>query len=305
MTSRLLDAVPIGVFAIDNNGFILHWNVWMSDNTGISSADAVNKRLHDLFPGFRNPRFDIAVQQVIGNGGPQILSQALHKYLIPIEQKHLNRHGLGLMRQHIHIEPADTNNGVIAVVSIIDVSGSVMRTEALTDVAQRLEFDVNRDPLTGLFNRRFMWEWLDHQFKQAERYEYIIAAIMLDIDMFKEINDKHGHHTGDLVLKELASLLHTCVRESDIVVRYGGEEFLLLLPRCSRDMAREVAERVRRIIAENGISGFKPGMVTCSLGVALYEPEVGLLPDDLLKEADRLLYIAKSSGRNQVTCIEG
>jgi diguanylate cyclase (GGDEF)-like protein len=246
-----------------------------------------------------NRRFDMAVEQALRQGGPQILSQALHRHLIPIELPHLARHGLGLMRQHVHIEAHGEGEAAVAVVSIIDVTGSVLRTEALTDIAQRLEHDVNRDHLTRLFNRRFVWEWLEHQHKQALRYDYPIAALMLDLDHFKEINDRHGHLAGDRVLQEFACLLTEWVRESDIVARFGGEEFLILLPRCDQDLAVDVAGRIVQHTRETALGGLTAAEITCSVGLALLDPAQPIAPADLLREADRRLYLAKANGRDQ------
>ncbi|MBI5330621.1 MAG: diguanylate cyclase [Betaproteobacteria bacterium] len=301
MQNPFYDPLPIGVLALDESMRIRAWNRWLAEHTGIAAESALDHRLEDLFPAFRNPRFQMAVEQALRHGGPQILSQALHRYLIPIELPHLARHGFGLMRQHVHIEACEQAGRRLAVVSVIDVTGSVLRTEALTGVAQRLEHDVNRDPLTGLFNRRFMWEWLDHQLRQAQRHQYSVAAMMLDVDHFKRINDGHGHPVGDRVLQDLARQLLAWVRESDILVRYGGEEFLILLPACDQPLSREVAERIVRQTRQSSLGGLPVGAVTVSIGVALYETEHPLPSADLLNLADRRLYLAKQAGRDRAT----
>ncbi len=300
MRDKPYDPLPIGVFVLDGDMRIRAWNRWLSEHTGIPAAVAISRQLQELFPGFRNPRFQMAVEQVLHNGGPQILSQALHRYLLPIELPHLARHGFGLMRQHVHIEAYERDAERQVLVSIIDVTGSVLRTEALTDVAQRLEHDVNRDPLTGLFNRRFMWEWLDHQQRQAQRHHYPIAAMMLDMDHFKRINDQHGHPVGDRALQDLARQLTTWVRDSDIVVRYGGEEFLILLPCCDQALCREVAGRIVQQTRQSNLAGLGVGAVTCSIGLAMYKPEHPLTSAELLDLADRRLYLAKQTGRDRV-----
>ncbi len=294
------DPLPIGVLVLDDQMHIRDWNRWLAEHTGIPARRAISQRLEDLFPGFHNPRFAMAVEQVLHNGGPQILSQALHRYLIPIDLPHLARHGFGLMRQHVHIEAYELGEERVALVSVIDVTGSVLRTEALNDVAQRLEHDVNRDPLTGLFNRRFMWEWLEHQQRQAQRHHYPIAAMMLDVDHFKHINDSHGHPVGDRVLQDMARQLTAWVRESDIVVRYGGEEFLILMPCCEQALSHEVAERIVRQTRESSLGGLPVGALTCSIGVAQFGADSPLPPSDLLNLADRRLYLAKQTGRDRV-----
>ncbi|MDP2786774.1 MAG: diguanylate cyclase [Pseudomonadota bacterium] len=300
MHAKPYDPLPIGVLALDGQMRIRAWNRWLAEHTGIADSRAISQRLEDLFPGFCNPRFQMAVEQVLRNDGPQILSQALHRYLIPITLPHLARQGFELMQQHVHIEAYEVDDERQALVSVIDVTGSVLRTEALTDVAQRLEHDVNRDPLTGLFNRRFMWEWLDHQQRQAQRHHYPIAAMMLDVDHFKRINDSHGHLIGDRVLQEFSQQLTAWVRESDIVVRYGGDEFLILLPSCDQALSHEVAERIVQQTRQCSLGELPASAVTCSLGVALFEPDHPLSPADLLNLADHRLYLAKQAGRDQI-----
>lgn len=300
MDTALLDALPIGVMVLDGERRILAWNRWLEEHSGIALERARGRTLEDLFPSVVNRRFNMAVEQALRRGGPQILSQALHRHLIPIELPHLARHGLGLMRQHVHIEAHGEGDAAIAVVSIIDVTGSVLRTEALTDIAQRLEHDVNRDHLTRLFNRRFVWEWLEHQHKQALRYDYPITALMLDLDHFKAVNDQHGHLVGDQVLREFACLLTEWVRESDIVARFGGEEFLVMLPRCDHELAADVAGRIVQHTRETSLGGLPPGTITCSAGLALFDPGRPMSPTELMREADRRLYLAKSNGRDQV-----
>lgn len=300
MHAALLDALPIGVFALDSRRRILIWNRWLVEHTGIVAASAYGKTLTELFPGVINSRFDMALEHVLRLDGPQILSQALHRHLIPIELPHRSPQGQGLMRQHVHIDAVSDDGQTVAVVSIMDVTGSVTRIEALTDIAQRLESDVNRDPLTQLFNRRFVWEWLEHQHKQALRYEFPLAAIMLDIDHFKSINDQHGHLVGDKVLQDFAVLTAVCLREADILSRFGGEEFLILLPRCDQELAIKVAERIVHHLRASSLGALPAGSITVSAGVSVMDPIRPCLPEELLQRADRFLYQAKSGGRNHV-----
>lgn len=300
MIAAAFDALPIGVLILDRDRRIRAWNRWLAEQTGIATLDAVGHSLDDLYPDLRNPRFLMAVDQAFRQGGPQILSQALHRHLIPIPMPHLARHGIEHMRQHVHIEAIADDAETVAVVSIIDVTDSVLRTEALTDMARRLEHDVNRDPLTNLFNRRFMWEWLEHQYKQAQRYGYPIAALMVDLDHFKRINDQFGHAVGDSLLQDFAGRLADWVREADIVVRYGGEEFLVLLPRCDQALAQEVGARIVAQTRRIELLGGDRRAITCSIGIAITGPEAWLPPADLLGEADRRLYLAKCEGRDRV-----
>ncbi len=155
------------------------------------------------------------------------------------------------------------------------------------------------DPLTGARNRRAFFDFAIHQDKMFRRYGKIFAVIMIDIDFFKKVNDSFGHQAGDTVLKELVSLIKKSLRDSDIVCRYGGEEFLILLPSSDENNAFEIAERIR-IKAENQlrIKGCNK-KITISAGCAdRAGPEISSI-DSLISMADRALYSAKSTGRNR------
>ena len=162
-----------------------------------------------------------------------------------------------------------------------------------------------RDPLTGLFNRRYLVETLEREFFRARRAAAPVAIIMIDADHFKRFNDTFGHEAGDAVLRELGAFLKSSVRAEDIACRYGGEEFCLVLPQMSRDGARERAEAIRQGVARLDIkSGGKAlGPVTLSLGVASY-PDDADTGEAVLASADAALYQAKQRGRNRV-CVFG
>jgi diguanylate cyclase (GGDEF)-like protein/PAS domain S-box-containing protein len=161
---------------------------------------------------------------------------------------------------------------------------------------QELQVLATRDPLTGCLNRRAFFADFETHWSAADRYAQPLACVMLDIDHFKSINDAHGHATGDRVLQLVAEMLRTMVRKSDLVCRYGGEEFCVLLPHTGLDEAAQAAERFRQGIAARDCSGIA---VTASLGVSA----AGLgarQPRQLLDQADRALYAAKRVGRNRV-----
>jgi diguanylate cyclase (GGDEF)-like protein len=157
------------------------------------------------------------------------------------------------------------------------------------------------DPLTGLFNRRYMEETLDLELARATRGRRAIGVIMLDIDHFKPLNDSSGHDAGDALLRELASLLMARVREGDIACRYGGEEFVLIMPEAPLKLARRRAEDLREAVRQLHVSyrGRIIGPITISAGVAAF-PEHGKTSAALIHAADSALYRAKSEGRDRV-----
>ena len=159
------------------------------------------------------------------------------------------------------------------------------------------------DPLSGLFNRRHFFEIAEKEFSESVRYDRPLSLIILDLDLFKEINDTYGHHAGDQVLIHIGSLLHNAFREPDTLARYGGEEFVVLLPETDCASAKIVAERLRKLV-EEALTQYEGHTIhlTASFGVAEKGDHGEETFDQLVSKADQALYEAKRKGRNQVLC---
>jgi diguanylate cyclase (GGDEF)-like protein len=166
---------------------------------------------------------------------------------------------------------------------------------------ERLHEQAMRDKLTGLYNRHYVQEWFGLELRRAQRHNRPVAALMLDIDHFKRFNDTFGHEAGDMVLGELAGVLGRIARKSDVASRYGGEEFLLLLPECPLDAAIRKAEQLREEVERLQVKyrGSKVGVITISIGIAAF-PDHADDAGALLRCADDALYLAKRGGRNRV-----
>jgi diguanylate cyclase (GGDEF)-like protein len=158
-----------------------------------------------------------------------------------------------------------------------------------------------RDPLTGLYNRRYLDETLEREVRRAGRSDHAVSILMLDIDHFKRFNDTNGHDAGDTVLRETSTLISASIRSEDIACRFGGEEFVVVLPTATVEVAQARAERLRlRLHDLSPLHQGRPlGRVTASIGVAEF-PRHGLTPKDLLTAADAALYQAKNGGRDLV-----
>ncbi len=174
------------------------------------------------------------------------------------------------------------------------------RMEALATQVGELQRLSATDGLTGVHNHRHFQERLREEFRRAQRYDDALSLILLDLDYFKDINDKYGHSAGDGVLREVAGALTRGVRETDLVARYGGEEFALLLPRTHFTGALTVAERVRRELRALRLEVDGALQVTASLGVSSFPHRTVLSPEQLLLTADEALYQAKRDGRDRI-----
>ena len=158
-----------------------------------------------------------------------------------------------------------------------------------------------RDGLTKLFNKRYLMDRLDSELKFAQRHETSLSLLLLDIDHFKKVNDTHGHLAGDAVLVHLAQILLKAVRNEDVVARFGGEEFAIILRAIGIEPAVQMAERLRRLVEAAGVTGATGELkTTISIGVAGFPSTAAQTPEQLVEAADQALYRAKRDGRNRV-----
>jgi diguanylate cyclase (GGDEF)-like protein/PAS domain S-box-containing protein len=184
--------------------------------------------------------------------------------------------------------------------NIRDITERVHAQDAMIKKEGILREQSVRDPLTGLFNRRYLEETLKREIKRASRKDFMIGILMLDIDNFKNFNDTFGHEAGDMVLREFGKLILRNIREEDIACRFGGDEFIVVLPDTSPQVSRERAEKI--ISFSNQIrmrlDGWTLGAINVSVGIAFF-PKHGLEKNDLLRNADKALRRAKNEGRGR------
>jgi len=179
---------------------------------------------------------------------------------------------------------------LVGIVTQSDVLKAFVREMEIAH--EKLKDLAIRDFLTGMYNRRLFMTTLEKEFYRSKRYKTPMTIIMIDIDDFKEINDRHGHQHGDRILQTVGDIIRRQTRDADIAARYGGEEFIVLTNGSDTGHAERLAERLRSSIAESG--------VTVSCGVAHYPNEKSRFPEDLVRLSDEALYAAKRRGKNQV-----
>ncbi|QDV68271.1 Cyclic di-GMP phosphodiesterase response regulator RpfG [Rosistilla carotiformis] len=198
----------------------------------------------------------------------------------------------GLMAAFADVTPLERKRAQLAA-ALEDLHRS---KQEISNQNKELRYLATRDPLTGCLNRRTFFELFDKHWTQAKTTDAPLCAVMVDIDFFKSINDNYGHSAGDEVLRQTGALLNSIARDNDVVCRYGGEEFSLLLPGVTLQEAERIGEQVRRRVSELQFSKFS---ITASIGLSGVECGADD-PQGLLDQADKCLYVAKRNGRNQV-----
>jgi len=192
-------------------------------------------------------------------------------------------------------------SGRVIQCNIRDITERKQAQDALLKSEALLREQSVRDHLTNLYNRRYMEETLERELLRASRKQLSLGIIMVDVDNFKKFNDTFGHAIGDEILRELGSFLLAHIRGEDVACRYGGEEFIIILPGASKEMARKRAELICEYAEQFHLQfeGQTFDAVTLSLGVAAF-PNDGFTSSAILKAADDALYCAKREGRNRV-----
>lgn len=199
-----------------------------------------------------------------------------------------------------HGNVMDLDGTRVLVSMVLDVTDRVRAERRVLALQEQLREQSIRDPLTGLYNRRYLDDFLGRELELARRSGHSVSVIMGDLDRFKDVNDRYGHQVGDETLRAFADILGGHSRSTDVSCRYGGEEFMLVLPGMEPGCASERAEELRRAIAGTPLgAGATRPTLTASFGVASF-PQDGATVAEVVRAADRALYEAKNGGRDRV-----
>lgn len=296
---RIVRSVGVGLVVIDAGLHIRLWNAWMSHQTGIMERDALGRHVTELFPEMEQAALQRKVKQVLALDNQAFFDSRVNGYLLPIPVDSRFDSDFALMRQDCVLVPLKGEGEDLVCISIMDATIAAASELALRRVHERLEEQNRHDALTGLHTRAYVLGVLDGQIGRARAEGRDLSVILVDLDFFKTINDTHGHLAGDEALRDRSRLMQGHLRDDDAIGRYGGEEFLIVLPGTSVRAALIVAERLRAAFASAPVDWEGLALrVTASFGVTTFAGDTD--PEGLIGRADVALYAAKERGRNRV-----
>ncbi len=278
----ITNAAQDAVMMIDSAGRVTYWNPAAIHMFGFAEAEVVGKDLHALIvPERYLERAHAGFARFAATGEGSAIGRTT-------TFRAKNKNGEEF--------PVDVSLSAIKLRGKWNAVGIVRNATERVQTEERLKQMATTDTLTGICNRRHFDEVLASEISRATRFTNPLSLILFDIDHFKRVNDTFGHQTGDRVLTQLAVTVGSTIRTIDLFARWGGEEFVILLPGSDLNAGRLLAEKLRMMLERQPFSDV--GQITCSFGVAEYAPGDDL--DALIKKADRCLYYAKASGRNRV-----
>lgn len=307
LCASIIAHIDNGVVLLDRENNILLWNQFMEKHSGIASTEVLGENLFEAFSYLPRTWLELKLKSVRLLKSYSFISWTQRPYLFHFRPKNqIIGDSLEFMFQDSTFYPiTDPKSGDISVCIVIrDVTEMVKacrQIEEMKDVTQTLTNIANYDSLTAIFNRRYIEKQLKMEFTRARRYHSDFALILFDIDHFKKVNDTYGHLAGDEVLRQVCRTITAHLRDSDLFGRFGGEEFIIILPNATESTAKTVTEKLRQLIEELTIryETFEIN-VTISQGFVQYTDGI---KDHLqmIHEADLAMYHSKKNGRNRTS----
>ncbi len=299
----IVDRANVGIFVINREREIVLWNQFMEINSDRRADTVVGKNLFETFPELPQKWLDRKIENLLILKNFSFTSWEQRPYLFKFAHNRPVTGGVECMRQDCTLMPVKDDNGEVQYVcfTLFDTTDTSIYQSKLEETTAQLRVLSNRDGLTQLFNRRYIEESLLTEFNRARRYGNKLSVILSDIDFFKKVNDVHGHLAGDEVLRVVSQRLTSGLRDSDILGRYGGEEFLVVLPETDMQGAHVLAERLREAVQASPIEAEGESLtINISLGVTELNDKTAAYAQ-LIAEADLGLYKSKENGRNCTT----
>ncbi|MEH6508373.1 diguanylate cyclase [Halopseudomonas aestusnigri] len=299
----IVQSIDVGVVVLDRDYNVEVWNSFMENHSGVSAEQASRHSLFELFPEIDQSWFTHKVETAVMLGTRAFTIWEQRPNLVHFKSYQPITGLADEMYQNVTILPLRSATGKTDHVCLIiyDVTGVAVNKRQLESANTKLQELALRDGLTGLLNRRYWESCLEREFARHQRYDSPVSLVIFDIDHFKRVNDTYGHQTGDEVIRSVAEITSRLARETDFAGRYGGEEFVVLLPGTHLDGAAQFAERLRQAVEQQVLDyQGSPLSYTISLGVATISDDMANY-QILLERADKALYASKEQGRNRVT----
>ncbi|BDX17700.1 diguanylate cyclase [Halopseudomonas aestusnigri] len=299
----IVQSIDVGVVVLDRDYNVEVWNSFMENHSGVSAEQASRHSLFELFPEIDQSWFTHKVETAVMLGTRAFTIWEQRPNLVHFKSYQPITGLADEMYQNVTILPLRSATGKTDHVCLIiyDVTGVAVNKRQLESANTKLQELALRDGLTGLLNRRYWESCLEREFARHQRYDSPVSLVIFDIDHFKRVNDTYGHQTGDEVIRSVAEITSRLARETDFAGRYGGEEFVVLLPGTHLEGAAQFAERLRQAVEQQVLDyQGSPLSYTISLGVATISDDMANY-QILLERADKALYASKEQGRNRVT----
>lgn len=298
----VVQSVDVGLVLLDKECRVQLWNSFMQNHSIKPADEVIGQSLFTLFPEIDKKWFNRKVESVYALKNSAFTTWEQRPYLFRFENYRPITGKAEFMYQNstlIPIPGLDGNTTSICVI-IYDVTEQAVNNLELEKANDQLEIISKTDGLTGLLNRKAWEESLENEYIRESRYHETCCLLIFDIDHFKKINDGFGHPAGDEVIRKTAEIVNKSIRRSDVAGRYGGEEYVILLPHTSADSAQVLAERIRKKIENQPVFyGSKEISYTISIGLADFDNTLSS-PTHWIDCADQALYQAKQGGRNQI-----
>lgn len=300
----IVKSVDVGIFVVNRNLEVTLWNNFMANHSGLGADAVIGRNLFECFPELPRAWLSKKIQGVFLLKNLAFTSWEQRPYLFRFPHNRPITGGVDYMYQNCTFMPVRGATGEIdsVCVTLFDATDIGISQTELKKAMLSLSESSNRDGLTGIYNRRYLEQRLSAEFDRCRRYRDHFSFVLFDLDHFKKINDSHGHLAGDEVLCVVSRQIGGLLRSVDVMGRYGGEEFGIILPATPMASAHILAERLRRAIEQAPVAYKEISIpVTVSIGIAEFEADAPSY-EHLIHCADLALYFGKENGRNRVTC---